>query len=241
MVAAVSPYALTTAQFRTPHGLPVPMTYREDTNDYNTLNACMTEDEYALRERKVTGTALDIGTYLGGVAIGLALDNPSLRVIAVEGVPQNAELTRQNVAANGLTERVTVIEGAAGGKKPVEMRFGYRGSESMEHHAFVGNSSLAYDDEVIEHDSVTYDEPYTLSRLVEMAGGSIDLLKIDCEGCEYAFLADPAIAQVQTILGEWHPIRTNTQATVLALLAATHSVTFTGPVAGPGGFVAVAL
>ncbi len=232
-------YALTTAEFKTPQGRPVTMTYREDTNDYNTLNACMTEDEYDLRERRVTGTALDIGAYLGGVAIGLALDNPDLRVIAVEGVPQNAELTRQNVAANGLADRVTVIEGAAGGRKPVEMRFGYRGTASLEHHAFVGNSSLAYDDDTIEHDSLTYDKPYTLSSLVKMAGGSIDLLKIDCEGCEYAFLADPALAQVGTILGEWHPIRGNTRATVLALLGDTHSVTFMEPVDGPSGFVAV--
>ena len=229
-------YALASAEFRTPRGRSALMAYRQDTNDWNTLWACLNEDEYGLRDRKVR-TAVDIGAYIGGVTVGLALDNPDCRVIAVEPVPANVELLRTNVERNGLGERVTVLEGAAGGKEPVEVRFGYRGSPTLEHHAFVGNSSLAYDNEVIDHDAVTYDEPITLSRIVELAG-SIDLLKIDCEGGEYTFLDDPAAKSIPAIVGEFHPVRGKGQDDILALLP-EHTVTFTGPEAGPGGFVAV--
>ena len=39
-----------TVMFLTPRGVQVLMTIREGTNDWNTLNACMTEDEYGLRD-----------------------------------------------------------------------------------------------------------------------------------------------------------------------------------------------
>lgn len=232
-------YIVTSGEFKTPHGRPAPMLYRGNTSDYNTLNACMTEDEYGFAGRRVTGVAVDIGAHLGGVTVGLALDNPDLRVIAVEAVPGNAELLRQNVAANGLTDRVTVLEAAAGGTKPVDVWHGYRGNESAEHHAFIGNSSLAYNTGgKVEHDTTRYETPVTLTGLLEGAG-RIDLLKIDCEGCEFAVLADPATAQIPVILGEWHPVRKKAIGDVIALLD-SHTVTFVGPQAGPGGFVAVA-
>lgn len=229
-------YAVTSATFRTPNGGSASMSYREDTSDWNTLNACMTEDEYGFKGRRITGTAVDIGAHLGGVSVGWAQDNPDARIIAVEAVPQNAELLRSNVDRN-VSGRVTVIENAAGGSEPVEMRFGYRGSESAEHHAWIGNSSLAYDSEVIEHDTFVYEHPVTLSALVAEYG-PISLLKIDCEGGEYAFLADAAVNDVALVVGEWHPVRGKTIGDVIALLP-NHTVTFTGPQAGPGGFEAV--
>ena len=225
--------------FQTPHGRPAVMRYRPDTNDYNTLNACMTEDEYGLRLRTFSGAALDIGGYLGGVGIGLALDNPGLQVTIIEPVPPNAVLVRDNIAQNGLEGRVTLIEGAAG-KGVVSVWYGYRGSPSLEHHAFVGNSTLAYETAgKVEHDTVTYSDPWTLTALVDAAGGRVSLVKIDCEGGEWSILDDPAVSECDLILGEWHPVRGHVQADMAALLGKTHDVTFSGPVAGPGGFVAV--
>lgn len=224
-------------EFRTPYGAPAEMLYRQGTSDWNTLWACMNEDEYGFANRRPTGLAVDIGAHLGGVSVGLAIDNPGLRVIAVEAVPQNADLLRQNVARNGLQDRVVVIENAAGGSEPVEMRFGYRGSESAEHHAWIGNSSLAYDSDTSDHDSLIYEHPVTLSSIVEDYG-PIELLKIDCEGGEWTVLTDRAAADIPTILGEWHPVRQKSIGDLIALLP-SHTVTFTGPQSGPGGFVAV--
>src|SRR5690349_6287046 len=97
------------------------MTIRDGSNDYNTLNACMTEDEYHLADFHGSGWAVDVGGYLGGVAISLALDNPELRVLVIEPVPDNIRLIRENIERNDLTERVTLIEGAVGDGSPVEV------------------------------------------------------------------------------------------------------------------------
>lgn len=228
-------YPPAVAVFQTPRGNPATMHYRQNTNDWNTLYSAMTADEYGLGSQSFAGHALDIGAHLGGVAIALALDNPDLFVTAVEPVPDNARLLRANVAANGLRDRVKAIEGAAGHGE-VTVWYGYTGSETLEHHAFVGNNSLAYDSGGGDNpEAVTY-TGLTLGELADDM--PIALIKIDNEGGEYDFLADEAVGLCDVILGEWHPARGHVQGDVAALLRATHDVTFSGPVAGPGGFVA---
>ena len=230
-------YELREHGFRTPHGREARMTYRVGTNDWNTLWATLNEDEYQIPSG-ISGTAADIGGYLGSVGISLALDNPDLRVVIVEPVPPNAELIRTNIAMNHLADRVTLIEGAAGkGGEPVSVWYGYEGSVSLEHHAFVGNSTLAYDVSDVTHQTAEY-EAISLSDLTDEYG-PLAFLKIDTEGAEWAFLDSPALSEVETITGEWHPVRGHTMGDLLALLDATHVVTFTGPQTGPGGFRAV--
>jgi FkbM family methyltransferase len=223
-------YPVTQDEFRTPGGKPVWMAYRKFTNDWNTLHASLDEDEYGL-PRGLSGFGLDVGGYLGSVGIALALDNPDLEVTIVEPVPWNVTLIRRNLVLNGLEDAVKVIEGAVGFNRPVRVGFAYTGSSAIEHHAYVGNSTLASGEEY-PHESVTY--PPT--RLEEF--GHIAVLKIDCEGGEWDFLRGP-VANVDLILGEWHPVHGYRQWMLLDLLADTHEVTFTGPVAGPGGFRAV--
>jgi len=237
-------YDLSTVGFLTPRGIAVQLRIRDGTNDYNTANSCLNEDEYELRDLRLSGRALDVGAYIGAVAIALAMDNPDLEVLALEAVPANAELTRQNVKLNGLDDWITVIEGAA--CKPrqttAQVHFGYRGSESALHHAFVGNSTLLRDTTAItDHDTVE-----VACRSLQ-SFGALDFLKIDCEGCEWDFLRGPArkrgsptsLDRVKRIHGEWHPTEGHVQADMTALLAETHDVTYSGPEAGPGGFVAV--
>jgi FkbM family methyltransferase len=228
-------YDQTASEFRTPGGHPVVMHYRLGTNDFNTLYASLDEDEYDL-PLGLTGTALDIGGYLGSVGIALALDNPGLRVVIAEPVPPNADLIRRNIKQNGLGNRVSLLQGAVGaGGETVEVFYGYRGNPSVEHHAFVGNSTLAYDSPgELAHETATY-TAVGLSELVEDYG-PIRFLKIDTEGAEWAFLESPAVAQVKTIAGEWHPVRGHVQSDIVDLLGATHRVTFSGPDSGPGGF-----
>ena len=216
-------------RFTTPRGQPVTMWVREGTNDWNTLSSCLDMDEYGLRDLHLDGWAIDVGAYLGGVAVALAMDNPELHVLAVEPVPSNVELLQRNVEANELTDRIRVIDGAvaAPGTPTVSIFYGYRGTESLEHHAFVGNSTLAYDTGgETEHDEREL-VPWSLSELLAMCDGPVSFVKIDTEGAEFAFLSDPAVAKVPRIYGEWHNVRGHTQADVTALLP-DHKVTFSG-------------
>lgn len=222
-------YELTQQAFTTPRGRHVLMWIRAETNDFNTLSSCLTEDEYGLKDLHLEGWALDIGAYTGGVTVALAMDNPELQVVAVEPVPGNVELLRLNLEANGLTERVTVIEGAAGDGSEVNIRYGYSGSELATHHAFVGNMSLL--------EEPGPETPHTVKRMTSKAkfGHDFSFAKVDCEGCEW----DLNLSAIPLIHGEWHPVRGHTQEQFIERLIGTHEVTFSGPVAGPGGFVAV--
>lgn len=194
-------YAVTQGAFRTPRGVIVEMNYREDTSDWNTLTSCLTEDEYRLRELNLTGTALDIGAHIGGATIALAVDNPELHVVAVEAVPPNVVLLRENVARNGLQDRVTVLHKAAGKGKTTTVHWAFAGNETADHHAFIGNAQMP---ETVNTERLTETiEVVTLAQLVKEYG-PIEFAKVDAEGAEYPFLQGKGLAGVAHIRGEYH-------------------------------------
>ena len=193
-------YAVTQATFRTPRGQAVTLNYRQDTNDWNTLNSCLTEDEYGLRDLHLTGQALDIGAHIGGVTIALALDNPELHVIAVEAVPPNAQLLASNVERAGVADRVTIIQAAAGKGKTATVRWAFKGNETADHHAFIGNAVMP-EATLVEHEHSEV-EVVTLAGLVKQYG-PIGFAKVDCEGCEYPTLENIPDCIVR-IRGEEH-------------------------------------
>jgi FkbM family methyltransferase len=232
-------YRTAEATFLTPRGQLASFRYRLDTSDWNTISSVMQpHDEYGLAGIRASGLALDVGAHIGAVTIALAMDNPELHVIAVEAIGENADLAEENVARNGLSERVQIVHAAAAAKGVPSTTVMWRGqgSENAEHHAFIGNSSLVYDHMDIPHETETIG---CISAASFFPDEPIALLKIDCEGCEWGFLDDPAIKRVERIVGEWHPVNGKTRRDLEVLLAATHLVTFSGPEAGPGGFVAV--
>lgn len=194
-------YTVTHGTFRTPRGRSVSLSYREDTNDYNALRSCLDEDEYRLAELTLTGTALDVGAHIGGVTIALALDNPDLRVVAIEAVPPNVVLLRENVERAGVADRVTVIEAAAGTGKTATIQWAFEGDEAATHHAFIGNALLPTTD--LSRNRSEQVPVVTLAALVA-AHGPFSFAKVDCEGCEYDFLRGKALANVAMIRGEEH-------------------------------------
>jgi len=225
-------YPIVEGSFRSPHGVPMRMAYRENTNDWNTLTATLTQDEYAL-PAGLSGVAVDIGAYLGSVAIALALDNPSLDVVAIEPVWANADLIERNVAANMVWHRVKVVRGAVGAGDAVTVAYGFKGTEASEHHAFVGNSTLGYG---LTHESRVY-KPITLQALVDRYG-DIEFMKIDCEGGEWPFLTGP-LERVGPIVGEAHAIGGHRGGDIAKVLKRTHVVETFGDLDGTVEFTAI--
>ncbi len=224
--------------FRTPNGIPTVAFCREGTNDQNTLTSCLTEDEYGLKDRKVSGIALDIGGHIGGVTLALLIDNPDLRVITVEPIPENADLLEYNAQKNEVADRLTLHQGAVGKRgEVIDIHYAYRGDENALHHAFIGNSALAGGD--AEHLTASY----TALGMDDLTTDDVAWCKVDIEGGEYAFLADPGVSRLAFITGEWHNVvpdgSIGTPRRITELLGATHDVTFHGQMQGPGGFTAV--
>ena len=191
-------------RFTTPRGNSAVMECRPDTNDEMVCYSILTEDEYGFRPLHLTGTALDIGAHIGAATVALALDNPELRVIAVEPVPDNIILLARNVEANGLSDRVSIIEGAAG-RGPQRVGWDFRARKKADitaasMHRYIGNQRMPKGTRAAE---ITV-PGYTLAKLVKLAGGAVSLVKIDCEGCEHGWFSGPALEHVERIHGEVH-------------------------------------
>src|SRR3990167_2089354 len=132
-------YALATGQWTTPGGHPATVWYRLDTNDWNTATSCLTADEYRTRTLDFEGSFLDIGGYIGTVSLAILLDHTNTHAIIVEPLPENLELIERNLAANGLTDRATVIAGLVGTGE-VTITYAYQETENDRHHPVRGKA-----------------------------------------------------------------------------------------------------
>ena len=187
---------ITTATFQTPHDNWVAFDVRDDTSDWNTCNAITkVGDEYAM-PAGLTGWAIDVGAHIGAWTITALIDNPGLRVVAVEALPENVELIERNLERNGVRERAIVLNaGASDSQALVPVRY-----STDEHHRFIG--SAGGEGVELRLPGVTLSD---VLRIIEAGGGDrVALLKIDCEGCEYQFLSSPDIERVERIVGEVH-------------------------------------
>lgn len=204
----------TEAAFRTPHGNWITMLVRDDTSDWNTVNAC-TEvgDEYQIPEG-LTGWALDVGAHIGAFTVALLVDNPDASCVAIEALPENVELLKANLARNKVLDRALVINAAASDTAaPVVVRY-----STDPHHEFIGSGGGA--GRTVELAGVTLED---VMAIVNATGAdTIALAKIDCEGCEYPFLSSPAIGRVERIVGEVH----FGSQQLRGILDATHEVLF---------------
>ena len=233
---------------RTPRGIDAQVFIRPDTNDAATLHSTMwtpdgqLHDEYGLREQHLSGWALDIGAHIGSVTFALALDNPDLHVIAVEAVPENVDALNATTAHLGMADRVYVVGEAAGpaGLASAEVLYGpynppglHIPAEHAQQARYIGN--------LFRHhgpDGVGLVVPVvSLVALLERFGvEEVSFTKIDCEGCEWTFLASPAVTRLRYIVGEWHD---RPASALRELLEPTHEMTVDKDDGGIGMFRAV--
>ena len=199
---------------KTPRGRAARMGCRVGTPDLATVGSTFElwgnlHDEYRTADMHIDGAFVDVGAHIGSVSIAVLLDNPRARAICVEPIPENVAMITENATRNGVADRLQIVVGAAGTGKSRTVRYG----EGV--HRYIANIRGANGDYV--------DVPtVTLSSLVRLAGGRVDVLKTDCEGGEYAlFHATPAtLRKVDRIVGEYH----GGEQLLIDLLTKTHEV-----------------
>lgn len=230
-------YDISPAYFRTPAGRSCLVYVREGTNDWNTAQSCLNEDEYRTAGLNFEGSFLDIGGYLGTVSLAILIDHPNTHAIIVEPLPENLDMIARNLAVNGLADRATIVPGAVGVGE-VTIHYRYTGSENDRHHAFVGNAYGGNAEGT--HESITYQ---ALSYR-DLAPEGVPFVKIDCEGGLWAVLHE--MTEVPLIVGEAEPVPlpngvTGSRALLESILGPTHTVTWGAEPGEPGdwGFWAV--
>ena len=192
---------------RSPHGHGYAIECRDGTTDWDTaVSSQAGNDEYHLPQG-LGGWAIDVGAHIGTVTVPLLLDNPDLRCIAIEALPENVAMLRANIDMNGLAERCIIVHGAAS-DSPDDVRIGYSLTNPSDHeptnvaHRYIGSMGAPPDAPDVQVHGVTLrgamllrgpdqDEPFAWA-------------KIDCEGCEYAFLGTAWNAMLTYITGEVH-------------------------------------
>jgi FkbM family methyltransferase len=194
----------------TPNGNLVRLACRPETSDANIAGLIADKDEYRLGGRKFHGVAFDIGAHIGAVAIPLALDNPHLTVVAVEPVPENAQLLRRNIDLNRVGSQVIADEHALGTDL---IEYGWHGR-----HRFIGNLDNGGSTSALPVTPITLTGLFDTYRFYRAT-----LIKLDCEGCEWDVLNDPAVDRCDLIVGEWHDEAEGPNR-IRAALEATHSV-----------------
>ncbi len=160
-------------------------------NDYGVAYEIFVHDMYrpALKlDRASVRHVVDLGGNAGFSVLRFLSWFPNCRVIAVEPHPRHAEALRQNVVLNGWTDRVDLIQAAAGPSKD-RAKLTDQGSGAK-----LG-AEAGIDVDVIDIFPI-------------LLGRRIDVLKIDIEGSEHAILDDPRFAQVdaRAVLMEWHRV-----------------------------------
>lgn len=213
---------MTAFPLTTPRGAPAVIHARDGTSDLATAGSVFAGvagsplvDEYGLRGTHIRGTFLDIGAHIGTVTVAVLLDNPDATAVCVEPLPENVMQIEENLAANGLTERATVMQAAFG---TASVAYGHG------HSWYIGNIGGG-SERVVAVPQV---------RLADLP--KADAIKTDCEGGEWALLADRGIRRVPLIFGEYHlhgPDR------IRKALGKTHDVTVTETGEGFGLFRAV--
>jgi FkbM family methyltransferase len=228
----------------TPHGRPAQFRCRDGTSDLATVGASNRlwgnlVDEYLIPEG-LTGYGLDVGAHIGSVTVPLLLDNPELRVVAIEAVPDNVEMLTDNLTRNGVLERATILAGAAwkasGVQQTIEVEYGYTGSELAETHAYIGSVTPWLD--APGEKQVATVQLVSLKDVIALTGGKgFVWVKSDCEGCEHIFFRGAGLSKLGTIVGEWHQ-RDGTPEDFAKRLSKTHEMTWSQGIGG-GPFRAV--
>lgn len=155
--------------------------------------------------------AVDVGAHIGAWALWVKQQSPDAKIVAIEAMPENAALCRQN--CNGKNaDSITVLEGMcsytpgeydvlvdptnSGGQTfvrrdmPTDVRVATNGEDYAIRRAYEGGQYKLMD-----------------AMMVFNFDGKPDILKLDCEGGEYDILnnAPPEdLTAFRWIVGEYH-------------------------------------
>jgi FkbM family methyltransferase len=167
-----------------------------------TLKENFIDDVYGLGDADLSGkTVLDIGAFIGDSTIALA--SRGAFVHAFEPVPLIRAYLEKNIAANGLGERVRIHPvGLAERNERVTMRLnvaGLAGATAKE-----VKKEAAYERNLVTQE-LQLVEAFDYLRAAGIEAAQV--VKLDCEGCEYALFRDGALLKKfrpERVMMEYH-------------------------------------
>jgi FkbM family methyltransferase len=166
--------------------------------DLGTLHEIFIEGVYADHPPIAGKTVLDIGANIGDTAVYFA--KRGARVIAFEPDPQMCELARRNVEGNGLRADIRCA-GVGGAAQTLALSATRDGADTLSATLFPGH--VATDE--LHGETLAVQVVAFADILAEL--GAVDLVKIDCQGCEYPSLRSLTRAdlrKIKHVMMEYH-------------------------------------
>jgi FkbM family methyltransferase len=145
-------------------------------------------------------TVVDIGGYIGDFSLYAAKCLKARKVVVYEPSPKNFAILQRNIENNNFHDRIVAINMAVSDAEELVMDT----DEERDSPAMVSLSESSQGSHLLRIPSVT------LAELIRVHGtGTIDLLKLDCEGAEYPILLSApleALEKIENIVFEYHEI-----------------------------------
>lgn len=156
------------------------LTFRQPPWEKWTPQGMFIDDAWRINKLDLTGkTVIDVGAFIGDSSIAFAVRGA--KVHAFEAVPLFADFVSRNVVANHLEDSIAVHPVALSNRNStVSETARVMSIASMSHNCLA--SDEAPSQEVALVDAI----PYLKTNGIDHA----DMLKMNCEGCEYDLLGD---------------------------------------------------
>lgn len=157
-------------------------------SDLAILDEVLVEDHYLIADLVQPGQrVLDIGAHVGIFSLLAAWRvGPVGFVLSVEAAPENFALLERNVAANPHLRWNAIQFAASDG--PGETRLFRSDWNTGGHRTSVGDGP-----------SCTVAKLGLAELLDRMPGGAADVLKLDCEGCEFTVLGSASVETLRRV------------------------------------------
>ena len=152
-------------------------------------------------EISTADVVVDIGAHIGVFSVFASRLASKGRVYSVEPVPENFEMLKRNLIANGM-DRVVALNLAVSDKRGVTDLFICGGNTG-------GNSLLSTFGGNAVTSRISVNTVSLSDMMSENAISEIDFLKMDCEGGEYAIMyscPDRVVSSIKKISMEYHNI-----------------------------------
>ena len=174
--------------------------------DTNAIEEVFVDQEYGFIHEQVTSTfepiVVDVGAHIGAFALWSIIKNQNAKIFSIEADPDTFKILSHNSGfANEKGVCWQVYNRAAWSSENESLSFSQTGP-SMSHRVDPDGSILV--------------PSITLAKLISLCAKNnqpIDVLKIDIEGSEEAFLCEypEALSKVKCLVIELHPNLCNTE------------------------------
>ena len=193
-----APRGTALVDLRTADGLTI--TIRQNYGDAMTIGEIFLDNCY-IRDLKLPAqpVVIDVGGFVGDFSLYAVKRLNARRVIVCEPSPRNWELLVKNIANNGYGDRIEAVNKAVTDGGDVMMNV-----DAPDEHQSMVSAYFA------SEQPLTAVAGISLAHLLrDHSIESVDLLKIDCEGGEYAILESTSpdvLARIHNIVFEYHTI-----------------------------------